>query len=450
MFKIDRSSGNIGRKPTSLSEHNFTSNMKLDKILVTDDHTNSSIKVIKEIIQSRNQEEAFYVLDVGDVVKKHRKWLSMMPRVEPHFAIKCNPDPTVIKVLATLNASFDCASQGEIEQVLAAGVSADRIIFANTVKIHSHIKYAWQMGVKNMTVDGVEELYKIKSIFPEANVIIRYRCDAKIAGVELGSKHGCDVTKEAPELIRLVKSLGLNLHGFSFHVGSQCGETAAYSRGIRLALDLIKYAESLGIENVKLIDIGGGFPGETGFSIDAFADDINKALETVDPSIRVISEPGRYYVGSAFTLASLVFGKRSIPEEKTTRHMYYMNDGVFGSFLDSIIAKPNRQLTLLMKPATEEVLYPSTIWGPTLDTNDCVIPDQLLPELHIGDWLIWPNMGAYTLSLGGNFNGLPLPAVYSYIKRNVWNSLNIERDASEKNETILKTENNERMREKEK
>ena len=31
------------------------------------------------------QEEAFYVLDVGDIISKHNQWKRKLPRVEPHY-----------------------------------------------------------------------------------------------------------------------------------------------------------------------------------------------------------------------------------------------------------------------------------------------------------------------------------------------------------------------------
>ncbi|XP_046466222.1 ornithine decarboxylase 2-like isoform X1 [Neodiprion pinetum] len=413
--------------------------MTFNEVRVIDD-IEDYFTYIAEITKSNEQEDAFYVLDVGDVVEQHRKWLSTIPRVEPHFAIKCNPNGTVIKTLAALNAGFDCASKEEISQVLSAGVSGDRIIFANTMKQHSHIKYARMVGVTNLTVDSEEELYKMKNLFPEANIIIRFRCDAAVSQIELGSKSGCDPIIEAPQLVKKTRELGLNLHGFSFHVGSDCGEPMAYGRGIGIAQNLFKYAESHGFQNVKLLDIGGGFPGGDK-SIDEIAKIINEALEGVDPSIRVISEPGRYYVASAFTLASFVFGKKTVTEEGKIRNMYWINDGNFGSFIDHLLAIKTYSPIALNKPVCEKK-YLSTIWGPTLDPYDCVIRDHWFPELEIGDWLVWPNMGAYTLSLAGTFNGILPPAVFPFIKREALKSLDLEQKMHPKIKSLFGTEEN--------
>lgn len=97
--------------------------------------------------------------------------------------------------------------------------------------------------------------------------MIRIRCDAKKAEINLGNKFGCDPDHEAKELINLTKKLGLHLHGFSFHVGSLCREITAYCRGIKICNNLIDYAKLIGCNEVCLIDIGGGFPGETDANI---------------------------------------------------------------------------------------------------------------------------------------------------------------------------------------
>jgi len=86
--------------------------------------------------------------------------------------------------------------------------------------------------------------------------------------VILGLKFGCESNEEIVRLILLTKDLKLDLHGFSFHVGSPCGEFEAYGRGIALCKQLITIAKTIGCDNVQLIDIGGGFPAETGMDTD--------------------------------------------------------------------------------------------------------------------------------------------------------------------------------------
>lgn len=128
------------------------------------------MKIINEITAfgTANQDEPFYVFNIGDIVKKHQTWIEKMPRVVPHYAVKCNDNDVVLATLAALGTSFDCASKAEINKILSLGVNPERIIFANPTKPKSHIRFAQVVGVKTMTFDCDIELQKIKAICPDA------------------------------------------------------------------------------------------------------------------------------------------------------------------------------------------------------------------------------------------------------------------------------------------
>lgn len=138
-----------------------------ERVHVLDPHT-SVWSVIREIAESGVQEDAFYVCDVGDIVRKHKLWKNAMPRVEPFYAVKCNDSLTVLEVLAALGTGFDCASKSEINKILSLGVSPDKIVFANPAKPSSHIRHAATTGVDLMTFDNNTELHKIKNLYPNA------------------------------------------------------------------------------------------------------------------------------------------------------------------------------------------------------------------------------------------------------------------------------------------
>nr|XP_050868820.1 ornithine decarboxylase 1-like isoform X1 [Vespula vulgaris] len=378
--------------------------------------------ILKNIITTRNQEDAFYILDLGIIIKKHQDWIKKMPRIVPYYAIKCNPDPMVIKVLAAMNASFDCASKQEIQEVIQLGISPDRIIFANPTKCPSHIEFAKSVGVDKMTIDGKLELLKIKKLFPEAKIIIRFRYDNNSVfdkSTKLGIKFGCDPGVEANKLIQFTKDLGLTLYGFSFHAGSPCNEINAYVCGIQICMQLITFAKSIGCKDIKLIDIGGGFPGESEYQIDKLSHIINDAIKEIDPTIEIISEPGRYYVTAAFTLASYLHSKRTISEGNSLKQMYYINCGVYSGFIEELLDLKSRCPISLFNPVSDKK-YPSILWGPTCDSYDCIVKDALLPEFQIGDWLVWSDMGAYTTSLACTFNGFMPPVVYPFIRKSQW------------------------------
>ncbi len=112
-------------------------------------------------------QDAFYVLDLGLLVRLFQEWVQAMPRVKPFYAVKCSPDPALLTTLAALGAGFDCASKAEIAQVLDLGVSTERIVFANPCKIQSHVAYAASVGVNIMTFDSESEV-PLPEVFSQA------------------------------------------------------------------------------------------------------------------------------------------------------------------------------------------------------------------------------------------------------------------------------------------
>ncbi|XP_058831127.1 ornithine decarboxylase 1-like [Topomyia yanbarensis] len=396
-----------------------------ERIQILDGPVNVPV-LINQLTNQLSTEEPFYVMDIGEIVRKHQNWIEKMPRVVPHYAVKCNDNDVVCATLAALGASFDCASKGEISKILGLGVSPDRIIFANPMKPNSHLRYADANNVKTMTFDSDTELHKIRKISPDAKLVLRIRCEAEKALCPLGKKFGCDPVEEAPRLIKIARSLDLELVGISFHVGSGCADFPIYYKAISYARDLFDYARTCGYE-MNLLDVGGGFPGDKGTTIDEVAPIINSALDQFfpDKSIRVISEPGRYYVSAAFTLVTAVQSKRVCLDFQTgsiDRMMYYLNDGVYASFncilYDHQVPKP------MLLGQNNGKVYNSTVWGPTCDALDQLIENIRMPELQIDDWVLFENMGAYTIPVASPFNGFPLPKIYCYINKDTWEMLN--------------------------
>ncbi|KAH0539275.1 ornithine decarboxylase 2-like [Cotesia glomerata] len=377
-----------------------------NNITIYDDNL-SDFDIIRSIIEKNDQEDAFYILNIEEIIKQHKKWFAMIPRVFPHYAIKCNPDDTVIRVLTALNGKFDCATKQEIKQVLEAGVKNDRIIFANPNKLPSHIKYAKKVGVSTMTIDNAAEVLKIKELYPDAKLVIRLAIDGESSGMKFSEKFGCKPTTDVVKLMNYIKKHNMYLRGFSFHLGSPCYDTDAYYHAIKLCNKFIETARGMGFDEANLIDIGGGMTGEDHDLFKKVAKSVNAALIDVDPSIEIISEPGRYYVETAFTLATYIHSKK-IKEDngKLTRH-YYINDGIFGSFIDKLYGVERTPLPLLK---TNEKKYKSVVWGQTCDSSDCVTSEAMIEDLAIGQWMIWKDVGSYTVCLASNFNGF-LPSV---------------------------------------
>ncbi|KAH8394765.1 hypothetical protein KR222_005147, partial [Zaprionus bogoriensis] len=370
---------------------------------------------IKDVIakaQLKHCDEALNICDLSSVERKHSLWQQLMPRIRPYYAVKCNDDARIVQTLADLGIGFDCASKNEVKQVLECGVSPDRIIFANPCRPVSHLKYAQQQQVAKGTVDNEFEIYKLYKHYSNSNLIVRFKCEAKAAQCPLGDKFGCEADIDAAALMMLARALDLTVTGTSFHVGSGCSEFEAYERAIRKAKALFKFGELLGYD-LKLLDVGGGFPGSNDVQFEKISGIINKAVERhfADESIEIIAEPGRYFVAAAYTLICKIHAKREVRSStgKLDKIMYYLNDGVYGSF--NCILYDHQVVTAehYLDDAESLPTFQSLIWGPSCDSLDKISEDLLLPNLNRGDLIGFPNMGAYTVPIASAFNGFPLP-----------------------------------------
>ncbi|XP_043849761.1 antizyme inhibitor 2-like [Dromiciops gliroides] len=376
----------------------------------------SAWNLVQEKIQALSdsvERDAFMVADLGVLAEQHQTFLKALPHVTPFFAVKCNNSPSVLQVLANLGTGFDCASLVELEQVLRMGVAPSRIIYANTCKQISHIQYAASHGVQLMTFDCEEEIAKVAKFHPTARLVLRLWTEDSECLFPLSAKFGAPLD-QCGHLLTVAKDLGVTVVGICFHVGSGCQTPQSFHQAIADA----RHAFDLGLQTghpVSLLDIGGGFPGKKDFVLpfEEMAVVINRALDQYFPEgsgVEIIAEPGRFYGTKVCTAAINIIGKKDVMEQGGLRLMYYLNDGFYTSFGAIRREKETRIPHVVKKFDGKPLLYPCTLWGPTCDAFDRLGPtDILLPELHVGDWLVFEDMGAYTHTLSSHFNGFARP-----------------------------------------
>lgn len=184
--------------------------------------------------------------------------------------------------------------------------------------------------------------------------------------------------------------------------GTGASNASAYVTAIRDAKIVFGYGKSLGFD-MNLLDIGGGFQDS---NLEDIACVLRPILKEEFPGVRLLAEPGRYYVRSAYTLACKVLSRRrhSGTDHHDRPDMLYQNDGVYGNFMNVLIEKETVRPSLVAytwpfhsrgndtRRKLEEHRY--TIWGPTCDSMDCVAKDvPMTSEIRIGDWLKYKNMG---------------------------------------------------------
>jgi ornithine decarboxylase len=338
---------------------------------------------------------AYYEFDLDFLDRAMEDWKEMFPAIKPYYAVKCNPHPLIIERLVKLGAGFDCASLSEIELVKSKG--SNDILYANPCKIAYDIKAAYELGVKVTTFDSVSELYKIAQEAP-MKVMLRIRADDTTARCPLGNKYGAE-EDEWPELFRRVKEYGGGLAGISFHVGSGAQNEMAYLEGVKKACRAAKMANEFGLDP-KIIDIGGGF------THGKIPSGLSSCIMDHLDGFTVIAEPGRYFAEKVATLFTQVIGYK--------KDSLTIDESLYGSFNCRLfdhaspvpIFETHRGITSF-----------KTLFGCTCDGFDVIYDKLEVPEgITVGDYIEWPNMGAYTMAATTSFNGIPFQKRRVFLK----------------------------------
>jgi ornithine decarboxylase len=381
-------------------------------------------EMIQQIFENNNPTTAFYIINLGEIIRQYKLWVETFPYIEARYAVKCNPNNVICQLLSLLGVGYDVASKNEINLVKDYVNDIDKIIFANPYKESSSIQYARSIDVDTTVFDSEDELYKIKLYHPKCKLLLRLKVDDQNSLCKFSKKFGAD-EDESRELIKLARDMNLNMTGISFHVGSGCFDATQYYR----ALDMCQRVFAIGKEygfTFTMLDIGGGFPGyhddismkllkdisiqvEKGI-VDFFKDkyfiknyDNNICVEESSPCLTVIAEPGRFFVQSSHTLLVNVIGKKIRNKDGHKTFCYSMNDGIYGSF--NCIVFDHQKPQILPYNERDGENYESIVFGPTCDSMDTVCENIQLPELAIGEWCFIPNFGAYTVAAASDFNG---------------------------------------------
>ena len=368
---------------------------------------------IRSFLNERRPDGPCLVVDLEVVRKNYEAFARVMPDSRIFYAVKANPAPEVLSLLASLGSAFDAASVPEIEMVLSTGVGPDRISYGNTIKKERDIARAHELGVSLFAVDCVEEVEKIARAAPGARIFCRILTDGAGAEWPLSRKFGC-VMREAVDVLAHAATLGLVPHGVSFHVGSQQTDLKAWNRALRDAAQVFRAASERGMQ-LAMLNLGGGFPTRYLKDVPA-AEDYGRAIfrglrrHFGNRIPETIIEPGRGMVGDAGVLkAEVVLISKKSREDKV--RWVYLDVGKFGGLaetMDESIRYPIK--TPHDRDAINEgAMGPCVVAGPTCDSMDVLyekIPYDLPLSLTIGDEVLIEGTGAYTTTYSAvAFNG---------------------------------------------
>ena len=369
---------------------------------------------ILDFLATRRPNGPCLVVDLDVVRDNFRAFEKALPDSKIYYAVKANPAPEILRLLAGLGSSFDTASVAEIEMAMDAGAPAERISFGNTIKKERDIQRAYALGIRLFAVDCVEEVDKIARVAPGSKVFCRVLTDGEGAEWPLSRKFGC-VPAMAVDVLRHAHGLGLDAYGVSFHVGSQQCDLTAWDRALGDARRIFREMAERGI-HLKMVNLGGGFAAKYLKDIPT-AQDYGQAIFNAlcrhfgNRIPETIIEPGRGMVGNAGVIKSEVVLISKKADNDNVRWVY-LDIGKFGGLaetMDEAIRYP------IVTPRDGDEVAPCVLAGPTCDSADVMYEKTPYPPplpLTIGDEVLIEGTGAYTTPYGWvAFNGFePLRA----------------------------------------
>ena len=338
------------------------------------------------------------VLDQAAVRHQYRALSAALPGVTLHYALKPLPHMGVVETLKAEGASFDLATNGEVDLMRDAQINPSDCIHTHPIKRDGDIRHALAFGCNIFVFDNPVELHKFVAYKEQARLLLRVSFPNPETKVDLSKKFGCTPEMVLP-LLREAQALGIQVIGLSFHVGSQVPNARRHVEAIEACNSLLRQADAEGLP-LQVLDIGGGFPVDyTGGELDshAFCAPIRSALANTPHGIRLLAEPGRFISAPAMTSISSVMGKA----ERFGRTWYYLDDGVYGSYSGQLFDHIDYPKSA---PYAKGEAQPAVLAGPTCDSIDVIADDILLPQLEVGDLIVGGMMGAYTWASATEFN----------------------------------------------
>ncbi|RLQ88433.1 ornithine/lysine decarboxylase [Notoacmeibacter ruber] len=363
---------------------------------------------IQDFFATRRPDGPCLVVDTEVVRDNFNAFKHALPDSRIFYAVKANPAPEILRLLASLGSSFDCASVAEIEMALEAGATADRISYGNTIKKERDIARARALGIDLFAVDCHEEVDKISRAAPGARIFCRVLTDGEGAEWPLSRKFGC-VPVMAVDVLEHAVNHGLQAYGVSFHVGSQQTDLDAWDKALADANAVFRAMAEKGV-TLQMVNMGGGFPTRYLKDVpaaEAYGRAIFSALRKHfgNQIPETIIEPGRGMVGNAGVIKSeVVLISKKSAEDKV--RWVYLDIGKFGGLAETMDEAIRYPITTTRDGDETE---PCVLAGPTCDSADVMYEKKPYPlpiTLTIGDEVLIEGTGAYTTTYASvAFNG---------------------------------------------
>ncbi|WP_434699113.1 diaminopimelate decarboxylase [Pseudomonas sp. D1-1] len=350
-----------------------------------------------------------YVYSRAHIEAQYRTFADALEGM-PHlvcFAVKANSNLGVLNVLARLGAGFDIVSGGELERVLAAGGSADKIVFSGVGKTREDMRRALQVGVHCFNIESTDELERLQVVAAElgvrAPVSLRVNPDVDAGThpyISTGlkeNKFGIAIADAEDVYVRAAQLPNLEVLGVDCHIGSQLTTLEPFIDALDRLLALVDRLGDCGIY-LRHIDLGGGvgvrYRDEEPPLVADYIKTVRERLEGRD--LALMFEPGRYIVANAGVLLT------QIEYLKHTEHKdFAIVDAAMNDLIRPALYQAWMDVTAVRPRDTAARAY--DIVGPICETGDFLAKGREL-ALEEGDLLAVHSAGAYGFVMSSNYN----------------------------------------------
>ena len=362
----------------------------------------------------------FYCYSSTAVETAYRDFQTALADMDPLvcYALKANANLAVVCALARQGAGADVVSEGEMRVALAAGVPAERIVFAGVGKTPEEMAAALDVGILEFNVESAAELATLDRIAADrgrkAPIALRINPDVdaetheKIATGKAENKFGIDFDLARKLARQAMEMPGIDLEGLAVHIGSQLTGLAPFRAAFERVAALYAELRGAGVPLSRL-DLGGGlgiaYHDENPPDVAAYADMVRQATRGLDASL--VFEPGRLIVGNAGVLVTKVLyvkdGRRS---------RFVVVDAAMNDLIRPTLYEAWHDIVPLRGPGPDAEALPVDVVGPICETGDYLARQRPLVPVGGGDLLAICSTGAYSACMASTYNmRLPAPEV---------------------------------------
>ena len=355
----------------------------------------------------------FYAYDRGLLRARVAELRSVLPpAIELHYAMKANPMPAVVGLMAALVDGIDVASGGELKVALDAGASPADISMAGPGKRESELRQALAAGIL-INVESQRELVVLAALQQQlglsARVALRVNPDFELkgSGMKMGGgpkQFGVDVD-QVPKMMDLMRAEGLGFEGFHLFAGSQNLRAESICEAQRKSYELALHLAQNAPAPVRFLNLGGGFgipyfPGEQRLDLAPIGANLAGIVDraaTELPQAKLVIELGRYFVGEAG-----IYVARILDRKVSCGQVFLVVDGGLHHHLAASgnfgqVVRKNYPVTLVTRAAHGETEVASVV-GPLCTPLDLLADRMTLPVADAGDLAVVFQSGAYGAS----------------------------------------------------